>query len=807
MLSDLRLSLRTLAKSPGFVAVAVITLALGIGVNTAMFSIVHGIMLKGLPFPEQHRVLAVHSAPEGGRAGERNGLSRAEFDDLRAAQQSFIDLAAYEEGTMTLSGPGGEPERIDGLRITASGLAMVNAPIQLGRWFNADEDQPGAAQTVVLGHRLWRDRYKSDPAALGAQLKVNGEWTTIVGVAPPNYRFPQEAEAWVPLRAHYRDTKRDYRGLLALGRLRPGVTPEQAQAELQTIRARLLATHPEETKGVLYRAAVMRDFFVDSETRLILGIMLGAVGLVLLIACANVANLQLARAAAREKEIAVRAALGAARNRVVRLLLAESLLLAVGGTVFGLSVAWIGVEAFALHVQKLQPPYWMTFELNAAALLYATGLTGISCLLAGLYPALRSSRPDLNAVLKDAARGSTGAKTGLFTRVLVVGEIAFSCLLLVLAALMVRSIVKMQTVPLGFETAGVFTGRVALPANEYPNAEAQSRFFGEFAARLRARPEVAEVGLADLTPTYDVDQPVQIAGRPPTPQGQRAPRAAIRSITPGYFAAMGQSVLQGRDVAESDTAAAPLVAVVSTTFAETHWPGENPLGRAFRRGSGKPGEKEAWITVVGLVPASMQGRFDANADPQVYVPYKQAEELPRMTAFVKARGGDAAALAPVVRQELRKLHEDLPLYFAETLEQMIETARFNKRLIGWLFGIFGGVAFLLAAVGLYGVMSYSVAQRTQEIGVRVALGATPGKVLALVLRQGGWQMALGLALGLLLALPVANLIGMILYGVTATDAGAYVGAVGALVLAGLAATLVPALRALRVNPVEALRNE
>jgi predicted permease len=807
MISDLRVSLRTLAKSPGFVAVAVLTLALGIGVNTAMFSIVHGIALRGLPFPEQHRVMVVYSNVIGGSVGERAGISRPEFEDLRAAQKSFVDLAAYQEGTMTVSGPGGEPLRIDGLRVTPSALAMVGAPIQLGRWFNAEEDRPGAAQAVVLGHALWRDRFKSDPAALGTQIRVNGEWSTVVGVAPPNYKFPQEAEAWVPLRGYELAAKRDYRSLFVIGRLKPGVDAAQAQAEIDSLLANLARQHADVMKGVVFRTQTMRDTFVDQETRLILGIMLGAVGLVLLIACANVANLQLARASARAKEMAVRAALGAARGQVVRLLLAESLLLAAAGAVLGLLIAWAGVAVFAAYVVKLQPPYWMVFELNAPAVLYAVALTGLATVFAGLYPALRASRPDLNTVLKDAARGSTGAALGRFTRALVIGEIAFSCLLLVLAGLMVRTIVKMQTTPLGFETAGVFTGRVALPEVEFKTVEEQRRFFGQFASRLRARPEVAAAGLADLSPINDDSIFVQIEGRAPTPEGQRAPRASLRAVTPGYFAAMGQAILQGRDVAESDSADAPLVAAVSARFAELHWPGESPVGKRFRRGQGKPTEQTAWITVVGLVPSSMQGRFDANARPQVYVPYTQADEVPRMTAFVKARGSDAAALAAVVRQELRALHEDLPLYFAETLEQMVADAQFNKRLIGSLFMVFGVVAFVLAGVGLYGVMSYAVAQRTQEIGVRVALGATPGRVLGLVFRQGGWQLGIGLALGLLLAVPVANMMAMIYYGVTPTDGGAFGGAVASLLAAGLLACLVPALRALRVNPVEALRNE
>lgn len=806
MLSDLRLSVRALAKNPTFAVVCILTLGLGIGVNTAMFSIVNGIVLRGLPFPEQERVVAVNTMTDA-NPNDRQGLSWEEFTELRAQQQSCLDYAAYQDRTTNISGEGGDPERVEGTAISAVGIQLLQAPIELGRWFNADEDRPGAAATVVLSHALWQNRFKGDPNVLGKQIKLYNEPATIIGVAPPSFRFPEEAAAFHPLRDMFRADKRDQRQLGVFGRLKPGATLAQAQAELATIGQRFLAEHPAETKGVNYRVRTMREAFVDQETRLLLGVMLGAVFFVLLIACANVANLLLSRAALREKEIAVRAALGARRSRVVRLLLTETAVLAVGGAVLGLGLAWLGVELFRRGVVDLHPPYWMVFELDATALLYTTGLTFAACLLAGLYPALRASRTDLNTVLKDAGRGSTSAGLGRFTRLVVVGEVAMSFLLLVLSGLMVRTVVKMQTAPLGFETAGIYHGRVALLDKESKGATQQRAFFKQLAERVQARPEVAAAGLVDSQPTYGGDEPVVIDGRAPDPAGARGPTATIKAASPGYLPTLGIPILQGRNLTEADSAEAPKVAVISTLFAEKYWPGLSPLGRRFRRGAGKPGEKVEWITVVGVARQIMQGRFDSEVYPQAYVSYQQVEDMDRMSVFARSRSGNAALLAPVLRAAVREVRDDLPVYFAQTMDQMLAEAMASKKLIAWLFGVFGVVAFGLAGVGLFGVMSYAVSQRTQEIGVRVALGATPGNVLALVFRQGGWQLGAGLTLGLGAALFAAQLLATFLYGVSPRDPTTFGGTVVLLGAVGAVAILIPALRALRVNPVVALRNE
>lgn len=807
MLTDLRLTLRTLAKSPTFVAVAVFTLTLGIGVNAAIFSIVNAVVLRGLPFPEQHRVIHVenHKLVDDITG---MGFSHLDFVDVRARQTSFEDLAIYQERTMNISSNGLDPERVTGCAVTHSLPDMLRVAPQLGRWFRADEDRPGAPAVVVLGHSLWQNRFKGDPAVLGRQIKVNGEFATVVGVAPARFNFPEEADAWMPVR-FARDEKRDERYWEVLGRLKPGVTIEQARAELTAIVRQLAADHPATNKDVGVTVQKLRDEFVDQETRLLLGIMLGAVFLVMLIACANTANLLLSRAAVREKEIAVRTALGSGRGRIIRLLLSESLVLSLAGAVLGLGLAYGLMEVFNFYIQQKQPPYWMVFNVDLAGVAYVVVLAVISTVFAGLWPAWRASRSDLTTVLKDGSRGSTGFSLSRFTRVMVIGEVMLSCVLLVLSGLFVRSVIKMQTTDLGFATAGVFTNRIGLPEVEFKEPARQAEFYRQLVERLEALPEVASAAVANSQPTWSNRDQVfieELARGPDIP----AIHASKVSVSGNYFATLGIRLVSGRTFDERDTATSPKVAVVSTKFAERYWPGKDPLGRKFIVGlrASLDAKPEDWITVVGVVAPTLQGEFHAQGvnTPQTYVPFTQ-EPARFMTVFTKSRGPDAAALAPMVRRTVRELNEDLPIYWPQTLDAMVADAKFFKRMFAWIFGIFGVVALVLAGVGLYGVMAYSVSQRTQEIGVRMALGASPRDVLGLILREGGLRLAIGLVLGLGLAVLAAQPLAAFLFAVSPGDVPTFATTFLTLGLAGLVACIVPALRALRINPVEALRNE
>ena len=813
MLSDLRLTLRTLAKSPAFVAVAVFTLTLGIGVNAAMFGLVNAILLRGLPLPESWRV--VHLASQRLKENDSHmGLSYADFADLRGQQRSCEDLAAYRGAqTVNLSSPGQDPERVLCCLINASGPAMLRVAPALGRWFRAEEDQPGVPPVIVLGFAIWQNRFKADPAVLGQPVKVNGEWATVIGIGPPDFRFPEVSDAWMPLRFSKLDETRDSRYLDVLGRLRDGVTLAQAGTEFSGLAQRLALAHADTNKDVGALVRPLHDEFVGEDMRRLVSIMFGAVLLVLLIACANIANLQLARAAVRQKEIAVRAALGASRGRVVRLLLTESLVLASGGALLGLPLAHWLLVLLNDYIKVRTIPYWMVFDLDWAGLGFIVGATLFATLAAGLWPAWLATRADLNTVLKDSSRGSTGFSLSRFTRALVIGEVVLSSVLLVLSGLTIRSVIKMQTAPLGFATAGVFTGRVALNGDAYKKPPKQHQFYHDLLERLAARREVAGAAIADLQPTWDDRTQVEFDGRPRGgPQGSGLPAqfASRAAVSGNYFAVLGIKLAQGRTFDDRDTATAPKVAVVSTRFAERNWPGESALGQHFVYGWGLDVKPEDWITIVGVVAPTLQGEFNNGGNSvttQTYVPYPQRDDVRYMTMFVKGRGGDAAALAPLVRQTVRSLDDDLPVFRPMTLDGMVDQTKFFKRLFAWIFGLFGSVALVLAGVGLYGVMSYSVSQRTQEIGVRMALGAEPRDVIVMILREGGLRLGLGMAIGLTAAFFAGRLLAFVLWGVTPADPATFAATIAALGAAGLVACLLPALRAVRVNPVEALRCE
>ncbi|MBA4136916.1 MAG: hypothetical protein C0518_06325 [Opitutus sp.] len=806
MLSDLLFAFRSLRKNPGFAAIVVVTLALGLGINAAMYSIASGIVWRALPLPQGERLVALFSHSPENPPESRTRLSWAEFEDYRAQQKSLEIASAYYDVTVTLSTDTLNPERLDGTYLTADGVALLGAPVVLGRWFTAAEDQPGAAPVVVLGHEVWEKFFQADPAVLGRAVKVNGVAATVIGVAPRGFKFPEVNQLWLPFRGRAAGEARSERNYVVFGRLAGGVTLAQAEAEAATIARRLEAEHPDTNKAVGFRVMGYRQFQVSTDDAVLVRVMLAAVGLVLLIACANVANLLLARSAARDKELAVRAALGAGRGRVLRLLLAETLVLCASGAVGGVAIAEGALVIFRHYIGRLTLPYFFTFELDGPALGHLGALTVGTALIAGLYPAWRASRPDLNTALKDASRGSTGSR-GRLARVLVFGEVVFSCLLLVLSALTIRTVMQMQSLPLGYSTEGIYTGRVALPEKEYATPEQQMTFVQQLTDHLRARSEIAGVAASDLTPQWTNRSAISLEGRAPEPEGRPALLADVRSVTENYFDVLRVPVLQGRGITAADDAAAPAVAVVSATFAANYFPGQDPLGRKFRIGRGAPDGKEKWITVVGLVPDSMRGRFERRNEPQVYLSLAQSGAQPRISFLVQGHSGDATLLAPVLRAAVRELNADLPVYFGKTMDELITEVRFNKQLLAGIFTVFGGIALVLAAVGLYGVISYSVAQRTQEIGVRVALGATRGNVLALVLRQGGWQLVLGLAAGLTLAFFASGVLGSVLYGVSPRDAAAFGGTAAALLLAGACAMLMPTLRALRVNPVVALRNE
>jgi putative ABC transport system permease protein len=801
MLSDLRLTLRMLAKSPGFVAVTAITLALGLGVNAAMFSIVNAVMFRSLPYPQAERLQTIRLAnPE--REETRMTLSWPEYWDLRERQQAYAEVAAYRNGTVNLSGGDVAPERFSGMWMTGATPAILGVTPSVGRWWLPEEDTASASPVAVISEKIWRTRFGGRADILGQTLRINGEQTTVIGVAPVDFDFPGQCDVWQPQRFDRPEEKRDNRYFAVIGLLRAGASGDTGRTDVTRIVEQFAKDHPDTTAG--YQAQVMpfRDSFLGDQTIPILSSCAAAVSLVLLIACVNVANLLLARGGTRAREIAVRAALGAGRGQVIRLLLTESLVLSSLGAALGLPLGWVLLRWFAIAMESSgdNPPAWLTWTMDGSVLLYLLGAVVFTCVAAGLLPALRLAKPDLTEVLKDGSRGSTGGRTGRFTRALVVAEVALSCVLLVSSGMMIRSVMLAAQVEMGYQIDGVMTARIGLPEAGYTTPLSRTEFFRKLEENILRRPEVVAAGLNTRLTTSSSTQAITLEGTSPA----NRPRSGVSAVTAAWFEGVNVKILQGRGFDARDTAESERVAVINAKMAETFWPGQEAMGRRFRLGDEKASVDQPWITVVGVIPSIYQGNFEDSIGPQIYRPQTQAPER-FMSIYVRGAAADPALLGAAIRDEVRALDPDLPIYWLRPLREVVDEAAFIQKLFATMFGIFGGIALLMAAVGLYGVMAYSVAQRTQEIGVRVALGASPRKIVGLIVGQGGLQLAIGLLIGLPLAYFTSGMLSFMAFGVEPGDPLTFGATFGVLSAAGLLACLVPALRALRVSPMVALR--
>jgi predicted permease len=806
MLSDLRFTFRSLRKSPGFTAIAVFTLALGLGVNTTMFSIVNAVLFRGLPYEDQDSLVSVNfTNPE--RGWDRMSLSMQEFNDLREVQTSFSGISAMQSGTMNVSGNDLSPERFTGAWMSGPGLEIIGAKPKIGRWWDESEDQANAAPVVVISQKLWQTRFGADPLVVGQIMRVNGEVSTIIGVTDGEFDYPDECDLWLPRRYSRTDEDRDTRYLQVDARLKPGVSLATAQREFEVIFSRWQQTYPQDYEGLEIRVALMWDNFVGKDVKQMLAIMTGAVSMVLLIACTNVANLLLVRGGARAKEMAIRAALGASRARTLRLLMLESFVLAIGGAMLGLPLAQVLLDAFAYAMATSGdgPPPWLKWEMDWLVMVYVFGAALLSCGIAGLMPAVRMMRPNLTSFLNDASRGSTGSSSGKLTRILVVMEVAFSCVLLVMSGLMIRSVVEAANIPLGYEPKGIMTARIGLPEALYQEDAQMIRFYQDLQQNLARRPEVVAVGFSSRLPTWNGSDAVVLENSA-LAGGARQPEAGLGEVSPGWMNVMGVELLEGRDFDDRDTREQALVGIVNAKAAEKFWPGQAAVGQRFKFGDTDEVVDAPWVTVVGVIPSIYQGDFEEEVGPEIYRPL--AQEASRFNSvFIRTMDDNVAATAELLREEVRKIDPDLPIYWAQPLQDHLDVALFFKKLFAWIFGVFGGVALVMAGVGIYGVMAYSVSQRTQEIGVRMALGATPGNVVGMVLRQGGLQLLMGMTLGLVMAFFAAQLLQSFLYGVEPSDPSTFGGTFLVLMLAGILACLVPAWRALRVSPMEALRYE
>ncbi len=799
---ELGFALRSLRSQPGLSFIAVTALGLGIGFTAVMFSIVYGALYRGLPFTDGDRICAVIGTnPQ--EDIEQTPVSIHDYTDWREQQTSLEELAAFYSGTVNVT-VGEQPERYDGAFMTASAFRVVGVQPFLGRTFTDEEARPGAPPLLVLGHHVWRDRFASDPGVLGRAVKVNGEEATIIGVMPEGFRFPQLEDLWVPLRLDPLALPRGEGSTVTpFGKLRSGVTPEQATAELSGIARRLAEAYPESNRGLDAVVKPYTKMAMGGDSEPIMLSMLGTVLLVLIVACVNVANLLLARAAGRTKELAIRTAMGASRSRLLLHLVAEASILALAGAALGALVAKLGLDFFTRVVEPTQPPFWMAFTVDGPILLFIMGVTLLAARVSGLIPGLKVSGSRTHELLKDESRGSSSLRIGRLSRFLVMGEVALSVGLLVSAGLMVKGMIRLRTLDYGFERQEVLTARLGLFPAEYPGAEDRRLFFQELLDGLQARPEVVTAALANTLPGLGANTVRFALAGETHAQETDYPRTRTAFVTPGFFETFGVQPLQGRTFERSDHASGLPVAVVNAGFAQRFFPGQDPLGRQIRMGTAE-GE-EPWLTIVGVVPdLLMQGVANSDEVTQgVYLPLAQSDAQ-FISIAVRGRG-DPMALASVVRDQVRALSPDTPLYWVRTQERALAEENWVVDVFGGLFAVFGLGALFLAAVGLYGVMAFSVKQRTQEVGIRMALGARAGTVLGMVLTQGVRQIVVGLVVGLGLGALLSRGLGEFLTLVDPWDPTVFGGIALVLLLTGLLASYVPALRATRVSPVEALR--
>ncbi|MFL6260968.1 MAG: ADOP family duplicated permease [Thermoanaerobaculia bacterium] len=801
---DLRFAGRQLWKSPGFTLVAVLTLALGIGATTAIFSVVYGVLLRPLPFEEPGRLVRPYFVDP---AGETHGaFSPPNFLDFKAASRTLAGLTSVENGTLNLSGGGSQPERLQAALVGANFFKVLGIPPLKGRTFAPGEDRPGAPRVAVVSEKLWRQRFGSDPGLVGRSLTLDGQPYAVIGILRKGAQLPSAADVWVPKVFSAQELKQ--RGAVyfaAIGRLAPGATLRQARAEADVLGHRLATQYPKAN------ASYFQTMTVDSleermlgDTRKPLMILLGAVGFVLLIACVNVANLLLVRAAAREGEIVIRAALGAGRGRIVRQLLTESLVLALAGGAAGVALAsWITRTLVALGPRGI--PRLEQARVDGTALLFALGISLLAGVLFGLAPALQTSRTDLSGVIREGTRGSKGRGTRA-RGLLVVVEMALAVVLLAGAGLLIRSFSRLQNVDPGFRAGHVLTFKVTLPQGKYPDDPRVRAFTSALLERAAALPGVTAAGATAFgLPLSGEDESLTftVAGRPPAPPGKEE-SIRIATVTPGYFKLLGIRVARGREFLPQDRDGGQPVVMINEAAARQFFPGEEPLRKRVEIGwrvNGVPHGGE----IVGIVADFKQDALQREVEPQLFMPYDQAPV--EALSVVLRSSGDPGALAPEIRPVVHALDPDLPVYELQPLAESVAGSTSQSRFYMLLLGGFAVIALLLAAVGIYGVIAYAVRQRTQEIGIRMALGASRDKVLRMVVGQGMILALVGAVAGLLGALVATRGMRSLLFEVSASDPATYTGVALVLVAVAAVAAYLPARRAARTEPNLALRGE
>lgn len=808
LLQDLRFGIRTLIKSPGFAVVALLTLALGIGANSAIFSVVNAILLRPLAYknPEQ-LVLINHNYT---KINLKASVSAFGYTHYRDNAKSFESVAAITGWPANLTGEG-EPERLMGQAVSANFFQLLGAEAAKGRTFLPGEDQEGKNRVIVLSNGFWQRRLGGDPNVLNKTLALNGENYTVVGVMPESFQFGREFgqinDLWRPIvftPQQLSPNSLTNEFLTVLARMRPGVTQKQAQVEMDTIAANLRQQYLQGADASFW-ALLLTSFReqVVGDIRQMLLIVLLVVGFVLLIACANVANLLLARAAARQKEIAVRTALGASRWRIIRQLLTESLLLSIVGGVVGLFFGYWGVKALiSLNADRI--PRANEISLDWKVMLFTFGISILTGVLFGIVPAIQTAKADLHETLKEGGRSAAATTKQWVRNALVVAEIAMALAVLVGAGLLVKSFLRVQEVNPGFNPRGLLTMQLSLPDFKYKDAPQRVNFYKQLIENVRSLPGVQTAGAVSVLPLSGGGSSgsFRIEGRQ-VPQGQSAPHGARWAATPDYFKTMGIPIIRGRYFEDRDTADGPQVAIIDDALAQKYWPGEDPIGKrmTFQGGPNNP----IWREIVGIVGHVKHTDLEGESRAQYYLPHQQIPQ-PGMTLVIRTTA-DPNSLAGAVRGTIKALDTDLPVFRVRTMDQFVADSMAQRRFAMLLIGIFAGLALLLAAIGLYGVMAYSVTQRTHELGLRMALGAQRSDVLKLVVRQGMLLAGIGLGIGVICALLLSRLMKTLLYNVSATDPLIFVAIAAMLAAVALIACFFPAQRATKVDPMVALRYE
>ena len=814
---DLIYGARMLRKSPGFTAVAVLTLALGIGANTAIFSVVNGVLLRSMPYKDPAG-LAIVWNDYGNQGQSLPAVSPPDFNDYRERSRliEFAGASGTPGGTLMLDDPGGggnRPQQFDMATVTPNFFSLLGVTPALGRNFTPEEAALNGPRVVILSNRIWRSTFHSDSELIGRTIQLNGLPSTVVGILPQGFRLllPPEAfllkdaDLWVPQQLNYAAFPRNLTFLSVFGRLKPGVTMAQAQDEMDGIAEQLRNENEVHKESGLRIRVVPLQFDVVKNVRPTLLTLLAAVGFVLLIACGNVANLLLARATGREREMAVRSALGASRSRLVRQVMIESVLIAVLGAVAGLLVANWGLSLLlALHPAGL--PRLADIRIDGTVLGFTLGACVLTALLFGLIPAIQAVHLNLNDTLKDAARGSSEGRGQTVRRLLVVSEFALSLVLLIGAGLLIRSFIALQRVQPGFNAEKVISFGVSIPGNRYPKNEDISRFVHELELKMGALPGVESVGSTFQLPLTGSGAQMPYAYNAETSQKWESISADWRPVTPGFFPTVGARLLEGRNFTDADDASHPLVVIVDDMLARQAWPGESALGKKLEvELLSRKDNPRVYAIVVGVVAHLRSHDLMRNVREQIYIPHSQ-ETFGRMAVVMKT-SGDSSGVMKQVEQQVRSLDPGVAVRDLKPLENYVDDARAPMRFNLILIGIFGAIALTLASVGLYGVMAYSVTQRSHELGIRIAVGASQRDILRLVLGQGVRLTLLGAGVGLLVSLLVTRALASLLFGVSATDPVTFVAVPIVLAAVAMLACYLPARRAMGVDPMIALRHE